>query len=135
MQILRYAEHPEFVETAGSQKTLSWAIDDEDFLRDAVASAYLGRPVAWHSLYSEGKESRSYVRAGQNVADIWQAHADLAEKVTITSDGLCMCAAPLQQVPLQVLRHKLISSGTAFCSLHGFGKSCETFVPHRQCPT
>ena len=81
MQILRYAEDPEFLEVEGSSKTLGWAIGDEDILRDAVASAYLGRPVAWHSLWSEGKDNRAYSRAGQNLNDVWQAHADLAIKV------------------------------------------------------
>ena len=81
MQILRYAEQPEFVEAENSPKTLGWVIDDEDVLRDAVASAYLGRAVAWHALYSEGKETREYTRDGQNMHDVWQAHAELATKV------------------------------------------------------
>ena len=83
MQILRYAEDPGFVEAPGSPKTLAWAIGEEDMLRDAVASACLGRPVAWHSLFSEGRDSRLHTRAGQNLADVWRAHADLAEEVTI----------------------------------------------------
>ena len=83
MQILRYAEEPNFIEAPGSPKTLAWAIGEEDMLRDAVASAYLGRPVAWHSLFSEGRDSRLHTRAGQNLADVWQAHADLAEEVRI----------------------------------------------------
>ena len=85
VQILRYAEQPEFVEAEGSPKTLGWAIDDEDVLRDAVASAYLGRAVAWHALYSEGKETHEYTRDGQNMHDVWQAHAELATKVCIWS--------------------------------------------------
>ncbi len=76
--MLRYAEDPNFLEVEGSPKTLAWAIGDEDILRDAVASAYLGHPVAWHTLWSEGKENRAYSRAGQNLNDVWQAHADLA---------------------------------------------------------
>ena len=80
--MLRYAEDPKFLEVEGSPKTLAWAIGDEDILRDAVASAYLGRPVAWHTLWSEGKENQAYSRAGQNLNDVWQAHADLAIKVT-----------------------------------------------------
>ena len=83
MQILRYAEEPAFIEAPGSPKTLAWGIGEEDMLRDAVASAYLGRPVAWHSLFSEGRDSRLHTRAGQNLADVWQAHADLAEEVRI----------------------------------------------------
>ena len=83
MQILRYAEEPEFLETPGSPKTLAWAIDEEDILRDVVSSAYLGRPVAWHSLFSEGRDSRLHTRAGQNLEDVWQAHAKLAEEVSI----------------------------------------------------
>ena len=83
VQILRYAEDPGFIEAPGSPKTLAWAIGEEDMLRDAVASAYLGRPVAWHSLFSEGRDRWLHTRAGQNLADVWQAHADLAEKVRI----------------------------------------------------
>ena len=82
MQILRYAEFPEFVESEGSPKTLGWAVE-EDILRDAVASAYLGRPVAWHSLWSEGRDDRALSRGGQNLNDVWQAHAELATKVSI----------------------------------------------------
>ena len=81
LQILRYAEHPDFVEIPGNSKNLGWAINDEEILRDAVASAYLGFSVAWHSLYSQGKESRDWTREGQNLNDVWQAHAELATKV------------------------------------------------------
>ncbi len=81
LQILRYAEYPDFVDIPGNSKNLGWAINDEEILRDAVASAYLGCPVAWHSLYSQGKESRDWTREGQNLNDVWQAHAELATKV------------------------------------------------------
>ena len=94
MQILRYAEEPGFIEAPGSPKTLAWAIGEEDMLRDAVASAYLGRPVAWHSLFSEGRDSRLHTRAGQNLADVWQAHADLAEKVRIHIAIIAIISAP-----------------------------------------
>ena len=81
MQILRYAEDPSFVENEGSPKTLAWAIDDELIFKDAVASAYLGRPVGWHTLWVEGKETREYTRNDQNLHDVWQAHAELATQV------------------------------------------------------
>ena len=95
MQILRYAESPQFVESEGSPKTLGWAIGEEDILRDAVASAYLCRPVAWHSLWGEGKDNRAYSRAGQNLNDVWQTHAELATKVSALHS--MTCGMPMQR--------------------------------------
>lgn len=89
VQILRYAESPAFVENKGSLKNLAWAIDDELILKDAVASAYLGRPVGWHTLWVEGKEGRGYTRNGRNLYDVWHAHAELATQVRCLQ-SLCL---------------------------------------------
>ncbi len=83
VQILRYAENPSFVENEGSPKTLAWAIGDELILKDVVASAYLGRPVGWQALWVDGKETQDYTRNGQNLHDVWQAHAELASQVRL----------------------------------------------------
>jgi hypothetical protein len=82
-QVLRFADNQGFLERRGLQLPQAFydATAADRVLSDAAASACLGIPVAWQTMWHDGEAEEPVTRAGKRVDQIWRAHLQLLTEV------------------------------------------------------
>ena len=86
-QALRWADGPSLLERMGLQLPGAFheATQPDRLLSDAAASACLGFPVAWQSVWHDGASGEGPTRLGQRAGQVWEAHLQLMTEVGASS--------------------------------------------------
>ena len=80
---MRWADGPSLLDRMGLQLPGAFheATQPDRLLSDVAASAALGFPVAWQSVWHDGKSGEGLTRLGKSVDEVWQAHLQLMTEV------------------------------------------------------